>query len=254
VQDTTPPNLTVPADVIVNLGDSTDPADTGTATATDAADPSPTITYSDSQSGNVITRTWTATDECGNSTSGNQTITIVQTSVTGSSPTGSGDITASLNGDATCTFDNPQFISVDAAGATPPSPPGVFFPQGLFDFTVTGCTSGGTIEVTVTYPVDLPPGAQYWKYGPTPDDATPHWYVLPAEISGNQAVFSITDGALGDDDLVENGTIVDQGGPGVVLAAGTFVDAVPTLSQWSLMLLSGLLGLWALIGLRRRFG
>jgi hypothetical protein len=38
--------------------------------------------------------------------------------------------------------------------------------------------------------------------------------VLPATIVGNTATFTITDGGIGDDDLVANGTVVDQGGPG----------------------------------------
>ncbi|MEZ4511881.1 MAG: Ig-like domain-containing protein [Chloroflexota bacterium] len=76
-RDTTVPNLTVPANVQINAGDSTNPSNTGTATATDAGSGPPTITFSDSQVGTVITRTWTATDGCGNFASANQTITII---------------------------------------------------------------------------------------------------------------------------------------------------------------------------------
>jgi hypothetical protein len=47
--------------------------------------------------------------------------------------------------------------------------------------------------------------------------------------------FSITDGALGDDDLAANGVIVDQGGPGAAVIGAA---AVPTLSQWMLVLLA----------------
>lgn len=170
----------------------------------------------------------------------------------GPSATGSGNITASFTGGgATCTFVNPQFIDVGAVGASPPSPPGVVFPHGLFDFTATGCTPGSTIQVTVTYPANLPPGAQNWKYGPTPDNATPHWYILPATISGNQVVFSITDGGLGDDDLDENGTFVEPGGAGAWAVGGPSARGVPLLTAPGLILLSGLL---ALVGLRRRPG
>jgi hypothetical protein len=60
----------------------------------------------------------------------------------------------------------------------------------------------------------LPPGTRYWKWGPTPDQATPHWYEMPATISGDTVRFSITDGGLGDDDfaLGPNGTVIDAGG------------------------------------------
>src|SRR5690606_37084029 len=59
----------------------------GTATATDNCDSDPVITYTDvitpgSCSGNYnITRTWTATDACGNSVSDNQIITVQDTTV-----------------------------------------------------------------------------------------------------------------------------------------------------------------------------
>jgi hypothetical protein len=75
IADTTPPSLTVPADVTIQEGQSTDPSNTGQATGSDAAG-GVTITYSDSVSGDSIIRTWTATDDCGNTTSGAQTITI----------------------------------------------------------------------------------------------------------------------------------------------------------------------------------
>ena len=95
--------------------------------------------------------------------------------------------------------------------------------------------------MTITYPSALPGGAVYWKYGPTPSNTTPHWYQLPATIAGNTATFSITDGGLGDDDLLANGGIVDQGGPGVPGGAGGATSG-PTLSEWAMLLLVILLG------------
>jgi hypothetical protein len=74
-----PPVITCPADITVDCNDPTDPSFTGYATATDDHDPDPSITYSDSQTGDVITRTWTVTDECGESDQCVQTITIEDT-------------------------------------------------------------------------------------------------------------------------------------------------------------------------------
>jgi hypothetical protein len=82
VQDTTPPTISCPTNVTVECGQSTVPASTGTATATDNCDPLPTVTFSDVVSGNcprTIARTWTATDHSGNSNSCVQIITIVDT-------------------------------------------------------------------------------------------------------------------------------------------------------------------------------
>ncbi len=84
VRDTTPPTLTCPPDVVLecpvtNTGTNV----TGVATAVDGCG-SVTVTYSDAVTNGcgatrVIARTWTATDQCGNSTSKVQTITVRDT-------------------------------------------------------------------------------------------------------------------------------------------------------------------------------
>ncbi len=193
-------------------------------------------------------------------TSGNYIITYnngaltVMPSYTAPSATGTGNITATFTGGgAGCGYTAAQFIPLTGHAASPPTgsaPAGVSFPQGLFDFTTGGCTAGSTITLTITYPQTIPAGASYWKYGPTPGNAVPHWYVLPATIAGNTATFSITDGGLGDDDLAANGTIVDQGGPGVPGGGGT--ASIPTLSEWGLILLAGMLGMFGMGAMRRR--
>ena len=83
VDDSTPPVITLcAADVTVECTDSTDPADTGMSTATDACDPAPVVTFADVTMAGVcaqeytIARTWTATDACGNSSTCLQTITV----------------------------------------------------------------------------------------------------------------------------------------------------------------------------------
>jgi hypothetical protein len=87
VVDTQPPTITCPANVTVTKAQSSDPAVTGTATATDNCTASPAITYNDNRSGltncdatGVIVRTWTATDAAGNSNTCAQIITVIDTS------------------------------------------------------------------------------------------------------------------------------------------------------------------------------
>jgi hypothetical protein len=63
-------------------------------------------------------------------------------------------------------------------------------------------------------------------------------------IACNPATFSITDGGLGDDDLMENGNIVDHGDPG----AGGSVAHIPLSSEWALLALADLMGLFGGMG------
>jgi len=173
-------------------------------------------------------------------------------------PTGSGSGTASVSftgGGATCAF-APQgtgamqsafFIPLTGNAKSPPlaPPEGIRFVHGLLDFVLLGCAPGSTMTFTVTYPFNLPGETAYYKYGPTPDNGTAHWYVLPATINGNTITFTITDGGLGDDDLAANGTVVDQGGPGIGTAQ------IPTLSEWMMAVLAMLLLATGFAGMRR---
>jgi hypothetical protein len=132
-----------------------------------------------------------------------------------------------------------------------PAPAGVSFPDGLFQFSASGCS--GTVTVTATFPTAFQAGEQYWKYGATPGPVPAHWYALGAGnnvvLAGNTATFTIADGGLGDDDLVINMQIVDAGGPGFVAqAGGGQITPLPTLSDIGralLVLLLAALGLVA---------
>lgn len=147
----------------------------------------------------------------------------------------------------------------DPSGKSPPdTPPGYYFPYGLFDFTLSGGGNGSTATLVVSYPGAVPPNAVYWKYGPSPAGyqcsgaacATPHWYPMPAAqavIAGNTITLTIVDGGVGDDDLTANGTIIDAGGPGVPGVAD-----IPTLSEWGVLLLSGLMAWLGLAAVPRR--
>src|SRR5690606_30024384 len=76
VIDTTPPIINCPANVTIECSESSDPSNTGVATASDnCTDEVTNIQYNDQViAGNcegsyVIERTWIAIDECGNSSS-----------------------------------------------------------------------------------------------------------------------------------------------------------------------------------------
>ena len=87
VEDSEGPVVTCPPDVSINCPDSTDPVDTGSASATDSCDGNPVITFDDviidglCDQAYTIERTWTATDACGNTGTCLQTISVDDISV-----------------------------------------------------------------------------------------------------------------------------------------------------------------------------
>lgn len=132
----------------------------------------------------------------------------------------------------------------DPDAASPPS--GVVLPYGLLAFRTEHCSGGETATFTLTLPTPQADDTRYYKFGATPDQPAGHWYTLPAHVQGNQIRFDITDGGLGDDDLISNGAIVDDGGPALV---GT---GIPALGMWGQGVLLAMLAAAALGVLRKR--
>lgn len=139
----------------------------------------------------------------------------------------------------TLAVDLPALLTgVSAVGNPAPgtSPPSVGFPFGFFAFTIAGVNPGGWANLDMLFP----PSSlhSYWKYGPTPDDSSPHWYefvhyhpALPgAEIwpKGGfvQVRLFLQDGAKGDDVRAPDGMITALGGPSGELAAEISVNPV----------------------------
>lgn len=91
VVDTQAPVITCPQDVTRSCGQSTDPCQTGRATADDNCDSCPSVTYCDTRvgccPGNVtITRVWTARDRCGNRSTCTQIIRLTSPATCPNSP------------------------------------------------------------------------------------------------------------------------------------------------------------------------
>jgi uncharacterized repeat protein (TIGR01451 family) len=159
--------------------------------------------------------------------------------------TGTGSVTVTLTGGgSTCAIGTVTTVTDAALPEDPPT--GVLFPHGLVKTSYAACDLGSTITVKLTFPATppLPPGTEFWKFGPRPGIPAA-WYVLPATIVGNMVTFQLTDGGLGDDDLTTNGTIVDPGGPGTI-------PSVPVMPWWVLALLTLALMWSARLVLRRQ--
>lgn len=149
-------------------------------------------------------------------------------------PDGSQASAASLH-----TADGKYYVTLEASGghnlqdvravgnpSPGDAPEGVAFPYGFFEFSVSGIGPGGTFSLTIYLPAGESADT-YWKYGPTPDNPTPHWYEFKydgqtgAEINGNIIILHFVDGLRGDDNVISlDGGIKEPGGAGVQLIGG----------------------------------
>ncbi|TDS84591.1 choice-of-anchor U domain-containing protein [Comamonas sp. JUb58] len=176
--------------------------------------------------------------------------------VTIPTPTGTGTLKAWVTGGgASCHF-NPDKTAVKRAQGWLPLFDVLLFPHGVFEYELIGCDVGSTVTITTEWP-NLFGVSNYMKYGPTPTSrGRSLWYVPKnLKLEGNRVSFTITDGQLGDDDLVANGVIKDPGGPVIQsgpLPADEQVVPVPGLGWLAVLMLSLLTGLMALVGVRRK--
>jgi len=149
--DVDPPILLVPPDIIINVGESIDPSNTGVATAMDDIDPNPDIAFSDvanlDECGRgIITRTWSATDANGNQSTGVQIITIV-----GSCPVGGPTIKITkdtTNGDGS--FDFTIFNATNPANSTALNIPDT----SINNMTAPLTVQAGSFSVIETVPLN----------------------------------------------------------------------------------------------------
>jgi hypothetical protein len=130
-----------------------------------------------------------------------------------------------LTSPAGTTFNNIQVVSNPSPTN---APKGVSFPIGFFSYNVGNVLYGGNIDIDfltnygIGYGEPIPIDFDcYYMYGSEPENPTPHWYDFTydgqtgAEINGSDIILHFGDGLRGDDDLIENGIIVDAGGPGI---------------------------------------
>ncbi|MGA9032179.1 MAG: peptidylprolyl isomerase [Sulfuricaulis sp.] len=101
---------------------------------------------------------------------------------------------------------------------TPPFGKTVQFNDEISRFTMSGAMGPAGRVVTLYHGINASVN-RYYAYGPTPDNATPHWYdftfdgTTGAEIVGNKILLHFVDGQRGDDDLTVNNSITHTGAP-----------------------------------------
>ncbi|MFK5894623.1 MAG: IPTL-CTERM sorting domain-containing protein [Pseudomonadota bacterium] len=131
-------------------------------------------------------------------------------------------------------------LSNVTAQATPiDAPAGVTFPYGMISFTVNGVGAGATVNMDIYVPYNTAINS-YYKKG---NDG--QWYDISTAITHIGTIktkisISLVEGGNFDTDGV-NTTLTDPGGPAIFGGA----NAIPTLSQWMLILLAIFMGLFA---------
>jgi hypothetical protein len=121
------------------------------------------------------------------------------------------------------------------------------YPYGLVEFAL----SCGSADVRITFPGSIK-DVPYRKYGPTTpgNPATVAWYTFSniTMNSDTSITLHLQDGQLGDDTGVDE-IIVDEGGPGQTSPSPA---AIPTMTEWGMIILIALLGIGSVYYLRRR--
>jgi uncharacterized repeat protein (TIGR01451 family) len=146
---------------------------------------------------------------------------------------------------SSCTL---QEVYVVEEGDLPTDDHGHRYPHGLIAFRAP-CSSA-TFSLFIYGSGSV---SSYRKYGPLPPGGPAQWYQLPGatfqvvtvgSLHPRRVNFSLTDGGTGDDTPVD-GVIVDQGGPSDPDAA------VPTASEWALLMMAGLLAMAGVLVMKR---
>ena len=132
--------------------------------------------------------------------------------------------------------DGKVFEQFDAIANPSPdtAPAEMLFPLGLFEFELTGLTSGEEFSVDIHLPDGITP-SHFFMWAATVDEGSAHWYEFDydgttgAVINGNIITLHLKNGARGDDDLSEgNPSLTLRGGPAISTAIEADISVSPT--------------------------
>jgi hypothetical protein len=245
VQDTTAPVLSgVPANITAEAtGASGATVTYAAASASDAADASPTITYSHASGATfpigTTTVTVTATDDTGNAATATFTVSVGDTTAPTIGAVSNVTVTAPDLVGAAVTFALPSATdAVDAAPAVSAAPAsGAFFAIGSHTVTVTATDASGnaatkTFTVTVLTPATMAvtPNTVFTSTGPQGQQGAPFSHLLQAYSVTNNGEVPMTYAVTGAPAWVtltnSSGTIPAGGNATVTVALNAAADAL----------------------------
>lgn len=169
----------------------------------------------------------------------------VRTTATGSLPGGGSSASVTVSeGSVSCTLTSSSFNATAPSGM----PAGATLPVGAFAFTTEGCPND-RLRISIEYPVGLPAGVRFMKFGPRVAGEPASWFELTAtevNLSSDRktVAYYVKDNQAGDSNPAL-GRIDDPFAPVLLpLVAPGSTAAIPTLSDFGQILLSALLVLW----------
>ncbi len=112
-----------------------------------------------------------------------------------------------------------------------------------------------TVDVYMTFEgVGSMVGQKFRKYGPTPDNETPHWYDFSwngetgvVNVTGNRVTLRYVDTLRGDDNRAVDFAIFDQIGP-----TNGQARAVPSMTEWGIIIFLVLAGTGSVYFIKRK--
>lgn len=111
-----------------------------------------------------------------------------------------------------CKMNRIRWLNPVSSQLLPKPPANTKYIPGFYfaNYQVSQCVPGSTLSFTLNYKQTILAGAKLMQYGKTPVKASDHWHeIRNTKITGNEVTYTVTDGQVGDKDLLVNGSVTN---------------------------------------------